>query len=201
MKCAQVQDLLDEYFEGTLAEPLRRQLDAHLEQCQACAAELAQITRVASALAAVPQAEPSQDLPGLISSRVAQLPSLSARRTLLPGWRRLTLISAASVAVLAGVLYLSRFMFQTTPSPFQSLVAWLGTQALALKGCTSAAFRVAGTLWEALRSFADALGLAGMAAAPTVALYAALEVALLLATVLLLSRARQRGLARLTLLL
>ncbi len=201
MKCAQVRHLLDEYLDGTLTDLLSRQLAAHLEQCPACGAELAQITSIASALAAVPQAEPSQDLPRLISSRVAQLPSPSARRTLLSGWRRLTLITAASVALLAGVLCLYRFISHAAPSPLHSLLAWLGAQVVALNDCLTAAFQVAVTLWEALRSFAEALGLAGMAAAPTVALYAVLEVALLLATVLLLCRARQRGLARLTLLL
>lgn len=201
MKCAQVQDLLDEYFEGTLTEPLRRQLAAHLDHCPVCAAQLAQIASIASALAALPRAEPTQDLPRLISSRLAVLPSPAARHTFLSAWRRLTLVTAASVAILAAMLYLTRFLWQTTPSPFRSLVAWVGAQAIALNNCLAAAFQVAGTLWEALRKFADALGLAGIAVAPTLGLYAALEVAILLMAVLVLRRARQRSLARLTLLL
>jgi len=52
--CAEVVELLTDYLEGALREPVRAEIEAHLALCDGCDAYLAQMTSTIHALGHVP---------------------------------------------------------------------------------------------------------------------------------------------------
>lgn len=68
MTCARAEELLTDHLEGTLAEPLQGELDAHLLSCVACRALREELAFVKVALGEFPEVEPSLTL----ASRAAE---------------------------------------------------------------------------------------------------------------------------------
>ena len=189
--CRRVQPLLDEYFEGTLPPRLRAEVEEHLGHCRGCAAELAQIENVASALAAVPRAEPAAALLREITARTALMPSPTVQRALLAGWRRLGVLAAALLAALIGVHFALMALMPRASSAITYAVDPLVGAAKFVQDWLDALLTVGRVLWEALVGVAASLGSAFEAVAPDLMTYAVAELALLVLVVVLCDRRRR----------
>ena len=200
MDCSRVRDMLEECFEGTLPNRKEEAMAEHLAGCQACAAELRQIERIAAALTAVPRAVPGGELLRTISARLAELPTPAARRALVRGWRRLGALAAACVAILAAVRYVVPLLWPEKPMLLGSLVVSAKAGVADVIEWIAGTARASVVLWEALREIGESLAVAGKAAAPTLGLYVAAELGILLAIVIVFHLGRSRIQARLTLL-
>ena len=190
MDCRRVQGMLEEYFEGTL--PARRQalVREHLDQCHSCAAELAQIAKVAGALAAVPQAEPAAALLREIVARTALMPSPSAQRVLVAGWRRLGVLAASLLAALIGVRFALMELMPRASSAVTYVIDPLVGAVTFVQTWLEALLKVGRLLWEALVGFAASLGSASEAVAFDLMTYGVAELALLVLVVVLCDRRR-----------
>lgn len=190
LSCARTRGLLEAYFEGVLSPRRAHEVAAHLGACPACARELLQLERIAAALAAVPPGRPTGDLVGRISAQIAALPAPANRRALIGGWRRVAGWVAACVVVLAAWRYL-------VPTVFAEQVASLlrlGWVKAAAVGMVELVARAPDTVREMLvrgQLGAEALGLTASLLAPTIGLYAAAEVGVIVAIVLIGRRARR----------
>ena len=196
MDCSRARELLEEYFEGTLPPRRREEVSAHVSVCAGCAEELAQIEKVATALAAAPPVEPSVEVLRAIARRAATLPAPGARRVLVSGWRRVAVLGAACVAVLAVSSYGFPLAWPKIAAALTPAMAWLGKEAaltLAWLGPKLEAIRV---LFGAADGLAGPLGTVATAMGPTVGLYAAGELAFLVGMILLLRWGRRRAHAR-----
>jgi len=64
MKCQGLRDLIPDYLTGELAHEALREFEAHLTQCDGCAAELKQTELTWVALGRIPEVEPGSELRG-----------------------------------------------------------------------------------------------------------------------------------------
>ena len=197
MNCSQVKDLLEEYFKGTLATQREALVASHLDQCPSCAAELAQIGKVAGALAAVPFAEPSAELARAISQRAAELPAPSGTRLLRLGWRRLGVLGAACVAVLTGVRYALPLLQPSAASAQTATVLWLKNGVSAVGVWLGVLIDLVRPLWSAVPETLQAAKSASLEMAPMVVLYALAEIGMIAAIVLATRRSRRQAEERL----
>ena len=196
MNCSRARELLEEYFEGTLPARRREEVSAHVSVCAGCTEELAQIEKVASALASAPMVEPRVEVLRAIASRAAALPAPGARRALVSGWRRVAVLAAACVAVLAASSYGFPLAWPKIATALTPAMAWVGKEVaftLAWLGPKVEAIRV---LFGAAGGLAEPVGTVATAIGPTVGLYAAGELALLVGMILLLRWGRRRAHAR-----
>jgi len=194
MNCSQVQSLLEEYFEGSLPAQQSEAVAKHVESCVHCQAEFVQIERMVTALEAVPIAAPSDELLRSISVGVAALPVPGARRA---AWRarwRWALAAAgagmaaasAAIVVVAGLVWLGLgshlpgAAWVTSATTFLS--NWVDTVLLTLGV-------VAGWTLDMLRLLVPA----SEAMAPTIGVYVAAEVGILLAIVIVARLGHRRG--------
>jgi hypothetical protein len=200
MSCTQTRDLLEGYYEDTLPDRQRDKVSAHLAFCSACAAELGQIEKVAAALVALPRAEVSAELLRTISARAAALPAPLAQRVTRRGWRRLGALSAACVALLAVLRYAVPLVWQTQQAHIEPVLNWAKAVAVSVVARLAALPTLAETSFLALADIWKALGAAGRAVGPTLGLYVAAEIGLVVAILLLFGWGRTRARARLTLL-
>ncbi len=102
-ECAKLRERLPELAEGVLGGSDRARLEAHLASCPRCAAELADLRVVVSALRAIPP----DPLPAHILGSVRRAVAGRARpiaRTPVQHWARLVLASSAAAVVLAMAL-------------------------------------------------------------------------------------------------
>lgn len=112
MRCADVRPLLAAYLQDALGDGERRPVEAHLEGCRACAAELAGLVRTERQVARGLQAwaaagTPAVDLAAGLEQRLADVPARVAGR---PRRRRLwPSLAAAAAAVLALILTFPRW--------------------------------------------------------------------------------------------
>ena len=189
--CRRVQGVLEEYFEGTLPTRRRALVREHLDRCHRCAAELAQIAKVASALAAIPHAEPAAALLREITARTALMPSPSAQRALLAGWRRLGVLAAALLAALIGVHSALMALMPRASSAVTYAVDPLVGAVTFVQTWLEALLKVGRVLWEAVVGFAASLGSASEAVAFDLMIYAVAELALLALVVVLCDRRRR----------
>jgi len=195
MDCSHVRPLLDEYFEGTLPPRPAAEVHSHLSTCPHCAAELRQIEMISAALAAVPRVAPAADLLRSISLRTAELPAPAARRT-AAGWRWLAVIAALSVAGLGLVSYILPLLISEGLASQPSLARSAENAAVVVQSWFGAGPGILVALWGALGDFAQACGLAARAIAPTLGIYAAAEIGILMALVLVLHASRRKQPAR-----
>lgn len=108
MKCPSVQDHLSAYLDAEVPEELRRELEAHLEACAACRAELALLQRLDLAFAELP-------LPA--SPDVTQRVLARVRRPAPPWWRSLSLAASLVLGlVLGGALTGNLYPYATPPA-------------------------------------------------------------------------------------
>ncbi|HUU53318.1 MAG TPA: zf-HC2 domain-containing protein [Armatimonadota bacterium] len=191
MDCSHVRPLLDEYFEGVLPERRETEVAGHIAACPDCAAELRQIEMVAAALEAVPRVAPAAHLLRTISLRAAELPAPAARRT-AAGWRWLALVAAVSMAALALVSYLLPLLVSEGLASEVPLARYAEDGAVVLRSWLTAAPGVLVALWTELAAVSRGCVLAVRAAAPTLGLYAAAEIGILMALVLVLHASRRK---------
>ena len=201
MDCSRVQKLLEEYFEGTLRARRREEVGAHLGECRDCSAELAQIERIAAALAAAPQVEPSAELLRTITTRAAALPAPGARQVLVTGWRRLGTLAAAFTAVLAGFHYGGPLLWPKVAAVLAPGATWVGKEVAMMLAWIGPRVEAVEVLVGAAWRMVEALGTAALAAGPTMGLYAAGELALLIGMALVFRWGRRRAAARVVTLL
>jgi len=197
MNCSQVKNLLEEYFEGTLVMHRQKLVASHLDQCPSCAAELAQIGKVAAALSAVPFAEPSAELARAISERAAELPAPSGARLLRLGWRRLGALAAACVAVLTGVRYALPLLQPSAASSQTATVLWLKNAVLAVGVWLGVLIDLVRPLLSAGPELLKAVESAGLESVPLVGLYALAEIGMIAAIILVARRSRRQAEERL----
>ena len=113
MDCAEFDDRLADYLEGTLDAADRRAVEAHLASCVRCAALVRDLEEIRVAAARLPELTPSTDLWSGIARRIeAPVVPLAARATPNGSDRRRLMerlrtaaVAAALVAVTAGVTY------------------------------------------------------------------------------------------------
>ena len=196
MDCSRARELLEEYFEGTLPTRRREEVSAHVSVCAGCAEELAQIQKVACALSAAPLVEPSVEVLRAITRRAATLPAPATRRALVSGWRRVAVLAAACVAVLAGSRYGFPLAWPKIAAALTPAVAWLGKGTASALAWLEPTFGAIGVVLEAAGALAEPLRTVATAMGPTVGLYAAGELALLVGMILLLRWGRRRAHAR-----
>lgn len=196
MDCSTARELLEEYFEGTLPTRRREGVSAHVSECAGCAEELAQIQKVAAALSAAPLVEPSVDVLRAITRRAAALPAPAARRALVSGWRRVAVLGAACVAVLAGSRYGLPLAWPKIAAALTPGIAWLGKETALAIAWVEPKTEAIGVLFEAAGALAEPLRTAATAMGPTVGFYAAGELALLVGMILLFRWGRRRAHAR-----
>ena len=200
MDCSHVRPLLDEYFEGTLPPHPTAEVHSHLSTCPHCAAELRQIEMISAALEAVPRVAPAADLLRSISLRTAALPAPAARRT-AAGWRWLAVIASLSIAGLGLVSYILPLLISEGLASHVSLAAGIESASVVVQSWFGAVPGILVALWGTLADLALGCGLAARAVAPTLALYAAAELGILMALILVLHASRRRTLAHQTLLI
>jgi anti-sigma factor RsiW len=193
-----MRDLLEEYFEGTLPAPKRDAVSEHIAVCESCAAELDQIRRMAAALEAAPRVVPDADLVRSISARVSALPEPAWRRAVTAGWGRVGVIAAAFIAIFAAVGYLLTLALGKQ----EALLPWTVLRAkeviAQLGDWTAVTASAAIAVWQSAEHIGAALWLAARGFAPTLGVYAAAEIGILLAVILVLHHGRRRPLARQT---
>jgi anti-sigma factor RsiW len=181
--------MLEEYFEGTLPPSKATRVADHLLVCARCAAELRRIERIVGALAAVPAASAPDYLLHAITARAAELPLPAARRP-VSGWRWVGLLAGASMAAFALIAYLLPLLIA---AGLQS--QWVSDAVLFARASARAGYDVLVASWSELATFAHGLGLAGKTVAPTLGLYAAAEIGIIVGLVFVLHAARRRRLA------
>jgi len=116
----ELQVRLGPYVLGQLPDDETAELEAHLDGCAACTAELEELTPVASALAAVrrgPASEPAAEPPLELGDRVLHAVSGAARREARRTWRRTAAVAVASAAaVVVAVVALDAVTGEDAPT-------------------------------------------------------------------------------------
>lgn len=114
MDCEQYREQFTDFLEGTLPEGQWRELEAHLQQCPACAADIKAFRQTVSALSNLELVEPPPHLVRAISQRiggeaaaasqpaVAQVPSPTRRRF---SWQVAGALAAAGLMVVFVAVY------------------------------------------------------------------------------------------------
>lgn len=112
--CNEVLARLDEHADGTLERELAEVVARHVENCEACAAELRLAERIAIELRALPEV----DAPGSVLHVVRTVARAEARERRPAGlWRRLAWAGAAGAALAAAVLLAPRPVPTPEPAP------------------------------------------------------------------------------------
>jgi hypothetical protein len=109
MTCEHIDSLLSAWFEGDLADPERRAVDAHLRECLRCASVVRDLETISRQAAKLPALEPSRDLWEGIAARIeAPVIELKPRQAPAAARRNWQMAAAAVVlmAVSSGVTYL-----------------------------------------------------------------------------------------------
>ncbi len=197
MNCPRVKSLLEEYFEGSLAEPQATAVADHLATCADCAAELRQIERVVAALEAVPAALPGDGLLRSITARVAESSRPDARRLAWPRqWRWAAAAAGAGMAAVGAAVSIVAVLVWLGLGNLVPGSGWAVSAGAFLRRWMDATSGAMIVLWEQAIEAVQALGLAGKAAAPTIGVYVAAEIGILLAIVLVLHMGRRREAVR-----
>jgi anti-sigma factor RsiW len=155
MKHAHVRDRLGPYLEGDLPLQQRALVDAHLDACESCAAELKELRGTIALLRSLPELEPPKGLAGRVMARIQAGEAQPSRWVrLVDGFdlllrpRPLVVLVAASAGVLA--LTLLTPGFRTEPGEPQ-----LGTSETLASSETARLQRLAlPSVWAREASFA-----------------------------------------------
>jgi Putative zinc-finger len=130
MACARAEELLTDHLEGTLAEPLRGELDAHLLACAACRALREELAFVKEALHEFPEVEPSLTLASRVAKAALRASKTTSRDTKVvpfafPSTAPRTAPSRAAAPVPAVASVPSRPRVALLPAWAQSMAAGL----------------------------------------------------------------------------
>ena len=118
-----IKQLLDEYYDGELSPARRRQVEAHLKECEGCRAELEQIHQLSLLLAEVPVPDVFSS-PQLFGAQVAlRLSRRQTERSRYPGaaWHVVPVLLLCGLVVLQGFFALLGGM-----AGLVRTAAWLG---------------------------------------------------------------------------
>jgi anti-sigma factor RsiW len=192
---------LEQYFEGSLPRRRREEAAAHIAACAACAAELDQIQKMTAALEAAPRAVPREDLVKLIAARAAELPAPGRRRALTLGWHRLGALAAGVAGTLAVITYGLQMLLTRNDALLASAVVWTKGGASHISGWVVAMASSGANVWRAADGIGQGLLLATKASLPTAGIYAAVEIGILLAVILVFHLGRRNTLVQRTLLI
>jgi anti-sigma factor RsiW len=94
IKCPEVQDQLSAWLDGELAPEVAAGVARHLENCDGCRRELAQLEALEQALGSLPEAALPPGLPEKVRARLPRPP----RR----GWQSLALAASLVLGILLG---------------------------------------------------------------------------------------------------
>ena len=102
MTCRMCRDQLSAYREGELADPLRKELEAHLSGCAECRAELAALEQMIRQMKALPPVPVPADFRSRVWQRIEKESGLQRlRRTILEPWYwKLPVEALATAAVV-----------------------------------------------------------------------------------------------------
>jgi hypothetical protein len=111
-------DQLSDYLDDELDQPQRIALEAHLAECAACTATLADLRRVVGRAQALDDRPPATDLwPGIATRIGVSTDDLARRRA----QRRVTFtvpqLMAASIVLVAATVVVARFVARSTSAP------------------------------------------------------------------------------------
>jgi hypothetical protein len=107
MKCDKAQEFFSDYIESTLDQPMVVALETHLNGCQVCSADVADLRSMWTVLDKVPQVEPPADFVWRTTTRLQNevLNRREAERAKpLPWWKRMTPAQAFSYVGVAALL-------------------------------------------------------------------------------------------------
>lgn len=110
MTCARAEELLSDHLEGSLAEPLRGELQEHLATCASCPRVREELAFVVDALRAYPEVEPSSTLAARVAEAALRTgkvvafstrpePARAPRVAILPAWAQSLAAGLALVTV------------------------------------------------------------------------------------------------------
>jgi hypothetical protein len=117
MTCAEAEDRLDDYVDGSLPEAEFQEMELHLASCPPCREEERRLRAVLAQAAALPRLlSPARDLWPEIAERIG-----GRKRTALRGWRPIGLAAAAAVAIALASTLLPRPEPPAAPAPLAGL--------------------------------------------------------------------------------
>jgi anti-sigma factor RsiW len=117
MTCAEAEDRLDDYVDGSLPEAEFQEMELHLASCPPCREEERRLRAVLAQAAALPRLlSPARDLWPGIAERIG-----GRKRTALRGWGPIGLAAAAAVAIALASTLLPRPEPPAAPAPFAGL--------------------------------------------------------------------------------
>ena len=113
MTCAEAEDRLDDYVDGSLREAVFQEMELHLAGCPPCREQERRLRAVLAQATALPKAlSPARDLWPGIAGRIE-----GQRRAPLRGWLPISLAAAAAVAIALGSTLLPRPGPPAVPPP------------------------------------------------------------------------------------
>lgn len=142
--------LLDDYLDGELAPAARKRVEAHLEACEECTAELASLTELTAAARGLPrEILPPRDLWSAIEARLQergpQAPRLPHGR--MP-WARPWMMAAAALLLVALSSAVTLALVRQQPAASAGAGAAATTPWRAPEGSALAAFEPTGAEFE-----------------------------------------------------
>lgn len=127
MDCHYVSKLLLDYIEDELPNEVSQKVEAHLRKCESCSKEFARIQKMVNLMKTLPSITPTLGITQKVMAKLEEeerftIRSFLAKFKLLP---KKVMIAAATLVVLAGVLYTTMTLFVHRP-PFQ-FQSWAAT--------------------------------------------------------------------------
>ena len=119
MKCDKAQEFFSDYIENTLDRPMTVALEAHLNGCDSCSADVASLRSMWTVLDKVPQVEPPADFVWKTTTRLQNefLNRQEAQRAQpVAWWKRLTMVQTLSFGAAAALLAIGLWA-PVVPSP------------------------------------------------------------------------------------
>jgi hypothetical protein len=107
MKCDKAQEFFSDYIETTLDRPMTVALEAHLNGCDSCSADMASLRSMWTVLDKVPQVEPPADFVWKTTTRLQNefLNRQEAQQAQpVAWWKRLTMVQSLSYGAVAAML-------------------------------------------------------------------------------------------------
>ena len=111
MKCRRVQQVLPDYIGDELSAQMKRQVDQHLTECKSCGEALRQFHEVWDGLAHQPLPHKEErfwnDLTKGVMTKLKSkgpMPAAEKRFFPFPGWRVLLPATAATIAIIVGMI-------------------------------------------------------------------------------------------------
>lgn len=126
MKCDKAQEFFSDYIETTLDRPMTVALEAHLNGCESCSADVASLRSMWTVLDKVPQVEPPADFVWQTTTRLQNefLNRQEAQRAQpVAWWKRLTMVQTLSYGAVAALLAVGLWA-PIVPSPMGTTSMW-----------------------------------------------------------------------------